>query len=250
MQVPTKASSAGTSTSARWEHLSDAITDVWSILCDPRNPSIMYAGTRPAALYRSTDGGITWSELTALGLAKFSNVNMGPDPGHADALRSVRVRHSVGHGRDRRHLSQRRSRVALAPAGGTASCLRTFTASPSHAPRLAPLAFSPRRIAAFTSATTTEIAGDSRRSIRRGSTPARSSRDRRSFNRLSRKRQWPARQRWSTAAQPRRRRHLGNVDAARHRQQHRVVYCRSPFESAASLRVHESRTTVPQHGRG
>lgn len=63
---------------ARWENISDAITDVWSILCDPGNASIMYAGTRPAAFYRSPDGGITWSEMSALGLVKFSNVNMGP----------------------------------------------------------------------------------------------------------------------------------------------------------------------------
>ena len=64
--------------SARWERVSQAITDVWSILHDPRDPSILYAGTRPAGLYRSVDGGVSWAELAAPDLAKFSKVNMGP----------------------------------------------------------------------------------------------------------------------------------------------------------------------------
>jgi len=63
---------------ARWEQLSAALGDVWAILHDPKDPSILYAGTRPAALYRSRDGGVTWSELAAPGIAKFSDVNMGP----------------------------------------------------------------------------------------------------------------------------------------------------------------------------
>ena len=64
--------------SARWEHLSRMLNDVWAVLHDPRDPSILYAGTRPAGLYRSTDGGRVWTELAAPGIAKFSNVNMGP----------------------------------------------------------------------------------------------------------------------------------------------------------------------------
>ena len=64
--------------SARWQHLTDALHDVWAVLHDPRDPSILYAGTRPAGLHRSIDGGRTWTELAAPGIAKFSDVNMGP----------------------------------------------------------------------------------------------------------------------------------------------------------------------------
>jgi len=31
--------------------------EVWKIAIDPSNPDIIFAGTRPAALYRSKDGG-------------------------------------------------------------------------------------------------------------------------------------------------------------------------------------------------
>ena len=63
--------------SARWVNLS-LTQDVWSVVQDPRDPAIIYAGARPAALYRSTDGGRVWSELAVPGIAKFSEVNMGP----------------------------------------------------------------------------------------------------------------------------------------------------------------------------
>jgi photosystem II stability/assembly factor-like uncharacterized protein len=79
---------------ARWEQLSTALGDVWAIVHDPKDPSILYAGTRPAALYCSRDGGVTWSELPVPGIAKFSEVNMGPtrvtqllfDPFESDTL--------------------------------------------------------------------------------------------------------------------------------------------------------------------
>ena len=79
--------------SARWVNLSLA-QDVWSVVQDPRDPAIIYAGARPAALYRSTDGGRVWSELAVPGIAKLSEVNMGPtrvtqilfDPFVADRL--------------------------------------------------------------------------------------------------------------------------------------------------------------------
>lgn len=63
---------------ARWQRLNPALGDVWAIAHDPKDPSILYAGTRPAALHRSTDGGATWSELAVPGIAKFSDINMGP----------------------------------------------------------------------------------------------------------------------------------------------------------------------------
>jgi photosystem II stability/assembly factor-like uncharacterized protein len=39
--------------------------DVWRIAVDPVNPDIIFAGTRPAALFRSTDGGAHWQKLPA-----------------------------------------------------------------------------------------------------------------------------------------------------------------------------------------
>jgi photosystem II stability/assembly factor-like uncharacterized protein len=37
--------------------------DVWKIAFDPADPDTMFAGTRPAALFRSTDGGRHWAQL-------------------------------------------------------------------------------------------------------------------------------------------------------------------------------------------
>ena len=39
--------------------------EVWKIAIDPTDPDIIFAGTRPAALYRSTDGGRNWRKLAA-----------------------------------------------------------------------------------------------------------------------------------------------------------------------------------------
>ena len=45
------------------------IPTVWSLAVDPTDPATLYAGTRPAAVYRSRDGGFTWRRL-ALETAK------------------------------------------------------------------------------------------------------------------------------------------------------------------------------------
>ena len=50
--------------------------DVWKIAIDPTDPDIIFAGTRPAALYRSTDGGRNWRKLPADIVEECPNVGM------------------------------------------------------------------------------------------------------------------------------------------------------------------------------
>jgi photosystem II stability/assembly factor-like uncharacterized protein len=51
----------------RWERLDYPEGDpgVWSFLFRPGDPSVMYLGTAPGAIYRSTNGGDTWRKLSA-----------------------------------------------------------------------------------------------------------------------------------------------------------------------------------------
>lgn len=48
-----------------FEHIDSPMNkmDVWKIAFDPADPDTMFAGTRPAALFRSTDGGRQWRQL-------------------------------------------------------------------------------------------------------------------------------------------------------------------------------------------
>lgn len=48
-----------------FEHLDSPMNkmDVWKIAFDPADPDTIFAGTRPAALFRSTDGGRQWRQL-------------------------------------------------------------------------------------------------------------------------------------------------------------------------------------------
>jgi len=39
--------------------------EVWRVAVDPSDSGVLYVGTRPAALFRSRDGGATWSRLAA-----------------------------------------------------------------------------------------------------------------------------------------------------------------------------------------
>ena len=48
-----------------WEQVLEPM--VRTLLIDPRQPSRLFAGTQPAAAWRSDDGGDTWREVTSLG---------------------------------------------------------------------------------------------------------------------------------------------------------------------------------------
>ena len=50
---------------ARWERITadGALPTIWSLTIDPVDPDILFAGTRPAAVYRSRDGGRQWEKL-------------------------------------------------------------------------------------------------------------------------------------------------------------------------------------------
>lgn len=49
----------------RFKRLESSLNDlaVWKVAIDPRHPQRLFAGTRPAALYRSEDGGVHWEAL-------------------------------------------------------------------------------------------------------------------------------------------------------------------------------------------
>ena len=50
--------------------------DVWRIAIDPTNPDIIFAGTRPAALFRSNDGGRNWRKLPVEMVEECPNVGV------------------------------------------------------------------------------------------------------------------------------------------------------------------------------
>src|SRR6266576_4474459 len=50
--------------------------DVWKIAIDPTDPDTIFAGTRPAALFRSKDGGRSWQKLPAAIAEECPNVRI------------------------------------------------------------------------------------------------------------------------------------------------------------------------------
>jgi photosystem II stability/assembly factor-like uncharacterized protein len=51
---------------AKWERVGAQgdVPTIWSLAIDPVDPRILFAGTRPAGVYRSRDGGRRWEKLT------------------------------------------------------------------------------------------------------------------------------------------------------------------------------------------
>ena len=52
----------------RWTHLPSPMDGlcIWAVAQSPRNPDVLVAGTQPAALFRSDDGGAAWRKLDAV----------------------------------------------------------------------------------------------------------------------------------------------------------------------------------------
>ena len=76
---------------AHWERVGvqGDVPAIWSLAVDPVDPLILFAGTRPAGVYRSRDGGLRWEQL-ALDIAKecsigtpfVTSVMVDPDDHH------------------------------------------------------------------------------------------------------------------------------------------------------------------------
>jgi photosystem II stability/assembly factor-like uncharacterized protein len=73
---------------AQWERLcdNDAVPTIWSLAVDPVDPGILFAGTRPAAVWRSRDGGRRWEKLAvdiapecSIGVPFVTSVIVHPD---------------------------------------------------------------------------------------------------------------------------------------------------------------------------
>lgn len=90
---------------------------VWKVAFDPANPEIIFAGTRPAALYRSTDGGRHWVKLRADGRRM---PECAGSARHGADGRSDRPSRRVGGCRGRRGAVQSRRRGKLDACVGRA----------------------------------------------------------------------------------------------------------------------------------
>jgi photosystem II stability/assembly factor-like uncharacterized protein len=73
---------------ARWERLcgNDALPTIWSLAVDPVDPQVLFAGTRPAGVWRSRDGGRQWEKLAveiarecSIGVPFVTGVMVDPD---------------------------------------------------------------------------------------------------------------------------------------------------------------------------
>lgn len=72
-----------------WQHVPSPMdrTEVWAVAQSPRDPGLILAGTRPASLYRSTDGGRSWQAVPvgfvescpAIGRPRVTQIVFGKD---------------------------------------------------------------------------------------------------------------------------------------------------------------------------
>ena len=62
----------------RWERLDSPMNElpVWALAIDPVDPNIIFAGTRPSALFRSKDGGLHWDKLPVAMAEECPNVGI------------------------------------------------------------------------------------------------------------------------------------------------------------------------------
>jgi photosystem II stability/assembly factor-like uncharacterized protein len=76
---------------AKWERVAsqEALPTVWSLAIDPVEPRILFAGTRPAGVYRSRDGGQRWEKLSidmarecSIGTPFVTSILVEPDDHH------------------------------------------------------------------------------------------------------------------------------------------------------------------------
>ena len=88
-----------------FERLSSPMNDtqVWKIAVDPVDPDIIFAGTRPSALFRSRDGGRSWQQLAVEMAKECPNVRIPRVTALAVDPSDHRI---VGWGRGRRGSAQ------------------------------------------------------------------------------------------------------------------------------------------------
>lgn len=75
-------------------HATDGIAEkgAYSLRCYPQGESsVLYCGTQPVGLYRSTDGGNSWIDLPAVRTAPLHETWRFPAPGHEPHLKTLAV---------------------------------------------------------------------------------------------------------------------------------------------------------------
>src|SRR5437867_9326729 len=104
---------------ASWARIGAAgdLPTIWSLAVDPADPRTLFAGTRPAAVYRSRDGGWRWERLDvavatecSIGKPFVTRVLVDPDDRRIVWARR-RDRRRLPQPRRRRHLDEGRPRA-------------------------------------------------------------------------------------------------------------------------------------------